>query len=74
LHLIFFHYDAPKVVSVPNVSDVVADISPADLPRLAFLNDAAFSASVRAGATSTGFGGSGGGGGGADGLDPPPML
>jgi hypothetical protein len=69
-----FHYDAPNVVSEPNVSDAVDDISPADLPRLAFLNDAAFSASVRAGATSTGFGGGGGAGGGADGLDPPPIL
>jgi hypothetical protein len=71
-----FHYYAPNVVSLPNVSDVVADISPVDLPRLAFLYDAAFSASARAGATSTGFGaGAGaGGGGGADDLDPPPIL
>jgi hypothetical protein len=71
-----FHYinPPPSVVSEPKLSAVVLDSKAADLPRLAFLNAALFSASVLAGATSTGFGGSGGGGGGADGLDPPPIL
>jgi hypothetical protein len=60
-------------VSVPKLSIVELDNKDADLPRLALLNDADFSASVLAGATSTGFGGSTGGGGGA-GLDPPPII
>jgi hypothetical protein len=80
LHLIFFHYISPppSVVSEPKLSIVELDNKDADLPRLALLNDAAFSASTRSVATSAGFGagfgGSGGGGGGADGLDPPPII
>jgi len=72
----------PSDVSEPKLSIVEVDNSDADLPRLARLNAAAFSASARAGAGSATFGAGGGGGGvaGAAGLLPvifatvPPIL
>lgn len=65
----------PSDVSEPKLSIVEVDNSDADLPRLARLNAAAFSASARAGAGSAAFGvGAGGGGGGADGAGLLPVI